>query len=457
MRKTKKFFSYLLVSIGFSIFSMPVFATDIMDIYNQALQSDPVYQAARSTRLSVRETVPQNVAGLLPTVAGTADQTRNVIQTLRAPPSASASKGTTVFNSSDYMLTLTQPLINFGNWMLVRQADATAKQADATFGAAGQNLIFRVAQAYFNVLLAQDVLRATEAQKAANARQLDQVQQRFKVGLDAVTSVYNAQAQYDATVAQEITDQNALRNSQEALRQLTGLYYTTIENFKIEIPLITPQPANIEQWVSAAEKQNLTLLASRFATEAARANVKVNFAGHLPTLSAVGTYERSNGQSLGTVNTNNKTAGLQLTLPIFQGGLIASQTRQAEYDYATASANRENIYRQTIVKTRQNYNDVLAGISKIKADRQAIVSAQSSLDSTEESFKVGTRTIVDVLLSVQTLYLAQRVYATDEYAYLLSTLALKQSAGLLSVNDLNAINTWIHAVPEKNTAKKLRG
>lgn len=432
--------------------TMPVWADDLMEIYSQALQSDPVYQAAKSTRLSNREALPQSVAGLLPAISGTTNTNTNVQETLNLPQGSSTPTGTQRFNSNGYTLSLTQTVFNFATLMQVREASATAKEADATFGAAAQDLLVRVAQDYFNVLQAQDVLRATEAQKASSARQLDQEQERFKVGLDPITSVYDAKAQYDGVVALEIADQNSLRNSQEALRQLTGQYYASIEGLKIELPLITPQPADVEQWADVAEKENLTLLAARFATVAARENVKVNFAGHLPSLSAVGSYTRSNTQQYGTPNTNTRAAGLQLNLPIFEGGLVTSQTRQAEDNYATASANMEDTYRQTIVTVHQQYNNIISGMGQIKADRQAIVSAQASLDSTEESYKVGTRTIVDVLLAQQRLYQTQRTYAQDEYAYLISTILLKQAAGTLTVADLQAINVWLHTPKTKPSA-----
>jgi outer membrane protein len=447
----KKTILSVVLAVGASGAIAPAYATDLMDIYNQALQSDQTYQAAQSTRLSDREVLPQSIAALMPQLSGTANTTGNKSTILNTSALSSNGNplGTTRFNSNGYGLTLTQPIFNFASWMTVRQASATAKQADATFAAAGQDLIVRVAQAYFNVLQAEDELSYSEAQKTASAKQLDQVQERFKVGLDAITSVYDAQAQYDKAVAQEIGDQNTLSDNKEALRQLTGQYYSEVETLKIELPLITPQPADVEQWVNTAEKQNLSYLASRYATQAARANVKINFAGHMPVLNAVGTYAKSNGSNSGTTDLNSSSAGLQVTVPIFQGGLILSQTRQAEDNYATASANMEASYRQTVVTTRQKYNDVITGISKIKADRQAILSAQSSLDSTQESFKVGTRTIVDVLISLQNLYQAKRVYAQDEYQYINDTLALKEAAGTLTANDLQAINAWLHIPAEK--------
>lgn len=442
-------FKFLIAILTLGL-SAPVFATDLMDIYQQALVSDQVFQAAKSTRLSVGESVPQSIAPLLPqlSIQG-ANTTWNYNKTTSVSVATGATPsdqlGTVKYNSNSYTLTLSQPLINFSQWMLVNKAQATVNQANATFGAAAQDLIIRVATAYFNVLLAQDNLQVSQAQTNANAEQLKQARQRYEVGMDAIVAVNDAQASFDKANAQQIAAENALRNAQEALRQLTGQTYVSIEGFKITLPLLSPNPSDAEAWVSAGVKQNLTLLAQRFATEAARENIKVNMGGHLPTVNAVGTYGRNNGQTLGTTNTLNGAVSLQVSVPLYQGGLVNSQVRQAQDDYATASAQRENTYRAVMVSTRQNYNNVLSGISKLKADRQAIVSAQSSVDSTSAQYKVGASTMVDVLTALENLFAAKQIYATDQYNYLLSTLQLKQAAGTLGPNDLQEINQWLHA------------
>jgi len=439
----KKIISRYLLALSLTSLATPAFATDLVDIFQQAVDSDPVYQAAKSTRLSVHEQLPQSVAALLPNLSATASAATNNTNILTAAPATGLQTGSATYSSNGYAINLTQPLISFSDWMQVSKANATVKQADANFGAATQDLIIRVATAYFNVLQAQESLSYVQAQKAVTVRQLDQAKHRFNAGENAMTSVYDAQAAYDKAVAQEITAQNILRNNQEALRQLTGQTYSSLDSFKTAIPLLTPKPANIEQWITASTRQNLPLLAQGFAVQAARENIKVNFGGHLPTVDAVGSYGRTNGQVEG-VNQTQSSAGIQVTIPLFAGGMVNSQVRQAQYDYQTATSNRENTYRSVIITTRQKYNDVLAGISKIKADRQTILSAQASLDSTEEGYKVGSSTMVDVLIAVQNLYNAKQALTLDEYNYLLSTLQLKQAAGTLSPNDLAEINKWLH-------------
>lgn len=445
-------------------FSLPAFATDLMEIYQEATQYDQVFQAAKATRLSVGETLPQNIAPLLPQLSAIANTTGNYYNALVAPKTPpilagdipTDNTGIKKYNSNGYTVTLTQPLINFNQWMLVSKAKATVNQANATFGAAAQALIIRVAQAYFNVLLAQDNLEFAQAQTKANAEKLKLAQQRYAVGMDAIASVNDAQAGYDRTYAQQIAAENNLRNANEALRQITGQTYSHLESFKTAIPLLTPRPYNVEDWVNAGAKQNLTLLAQRFATEAARENIKANFGNHLPTVSAVGTYGPNYGQQLGTVNAVQASAAIQVNVPLYQGGLVNSQVRQAEDDYATAAANRENAYRTVVVGVRQNYNNVMAGISKIKADQQAIVSAQSSLDSNTEQYKVGTSTMIDVLIALQNVYNAKQNYASDQYNYLLSTLQLKQAAGTLGPNDLAEINLWLHSRAAKSQNAKTK-
>ena len=430
--------------LGLSLLFTPytsTFAADLIDIYKAALNSDPIYQAAVSTRLSQREAIPQSVAALLPNISAQANISNNY-QNITQPPTTGQSNRLSNFQSQGYNISIRQPLINVNDWLAVKQANNTGKQADLSLAAAAQDLIFRVATAYFNVLSAQDTLRFTQAEKAANSKQLNQAQKRVQVGLDALTSVYEAKAAYDKSLATEISAENTLRNNQEALRQLTGQTYSSIKAFTKNIPLQNPQPNNIERWINAATQNNLKLMAARYGVEVAREKIKIQASGHLPSLSLIGSYGKNdtfnNVPSL--LNKNGGTLGLELDVPLFAGGAVSSKTRQAQYDFQTASANLDNTYRLLIINTRQKYNDVLADISKITAEQQAIKSAKLSLDSTEESYKAGTRTIVDVLIAQQNLYDAKRNAASDQYNYLLDTLLLKQDAGSLKLDDLTQIN-----------------
>jgi outer membrane protein len=427
----------------FFAYFTPTFAADLMDIYKAALNSDPTYQAAVSTRLSQREAIPQSVAVLLPNISAQANISNNY-QTINQPPTPEQPNGISNLQSQGYNISIRQPLINVNAWLALKQASSIGKQADLTLAAAAQDLIFRVASAYFNVLSAQDTLRFYQAEKTADSKQLNQAQKRVQVGLDALTSVYEAKAAYDKSVATEISAENNLRNNQEGLRQLTGQTYSSINRFAKKIPLQTPQPNNIEDWVNAATQNNLKLIAARYGVEISREKIKMQASGHLPSLSLIGNYGNTDtfNNAPNSLNKRVGTLGFELDIPLFAGGAVSSKTRQAQYDFQTASANLDNTYRRLIINTRQKYNDVLADISKIKAEQQAIKSAQLSLGSTEESYKAGTRTIVDVLIAQQSLYDVKRTAASDQYTYLLDTLLLKQAAGSLKPDDLMQINQW---------------
>jgi len=446
----KKNFFRILACAGLSCITLPAWAADLMEVYQQGVQSDPIYQAAVSTRLSTREIIPQSLAALLPNLSGVADTTGNRTST-DDPLGPNVLVGTQHYNSKGYTVTLTQPVFNFAAWYGLRGAKHTAKQADATLANSAQNLILRVAQDYFNVLLAEDNLRFALAEKAAYASQLHQAKERFSVGVNAITDVYNAQASYDSSVANVIASQNTLRNNQEALRQITGRVYPELEGLKIDVPLNPPVPNDMEQWVASSEKNNTNLLSYVYAMETAREQIKINKSGHLPTVSVVGTYSRaSTGADNGPGQTDDRAIGLQLSMPIFSGGLVNSQVRQAKDNFQTADENRENAYRQATVSTRQYYNNVISGISQIQADQATILSSQSSLESTQESYKVGTRTIVDVLNAEQTLYQSKSTYASDVYNYIINTLQLKYYAGTLGPNDLAEINQWLHGPDRRN-------
>lgn len=428
------------------LFVTNVFAVDLMQAYRDALMNDPTFRAAISTRLSQRETKSQALSALLPNVAGSAVLEQNhtkVKSSVFGVPS-----GTATLNAYDYQLNLTQPVFDYSRWMKLRQVNAIVKQAQANFDAQAQNLMIRVAKAYFDVLQAEDNLRYTTAEKEANAKQYQQANERYRVGVEPITSVYEAKASYDASIAAEIAAKNTVANSYEALWQITGKHYTSLAKLRDNnLPLIKPTPANVDDWVNTAQKQNYTLLAAKYAMQASKENVKVQRGGHIPTLDFIASYDSQKNNQVffedGDISTKTGSFGVQLTVPVFQGGYVNSQSKQAAYDYQTSVAQFHQSYRSTVSGTRQSFNDVISGISKIKADRQAVISAISSLDSTTASYQVGTRTMVDVLNEQKNLYNSQRQLAVDQYAYLNSILALKQYAGILSANDLIELNNWL--------------
>ncbi|CAM4447604.1 MAG: Outer membrane protein TolC [Legionellaceae bacterium] len=440
--------SIFLMGLGFSMSS---YAIDLMAVYEQAQSFDPQLQKAVATRMSIRENKPLSESALLPSIgaqASTAEyHSHNSLPISENNPVKNYTYGVTT-----YSLSISQPLFNFASWMNLRQVDARLKQADASYGVALQELILRTAKAYFSVLQSEDVLRITQAQKKLLARQSNEAKQRFEVGFNTITDVYNAQASYDKVVAQEINDQNDVNNQYEALRMITGKRYSELALLNKKIPLISPNPANIDQWVKAAEAQNLQLIAAKFSQEAMREAIKVKAAGHLPTVDASGTYARSNGGSSATYIpgvVEGTSLGLTLKVPLYQGGAVNAQTRQAQYDYQAAVSDMEITHQSVLSNTRQYYANVLADIQRLKADRVFVKSARSAYESNLAAYQVGTKTNIDVLSAQKDLFDAQRKYSTDQYTYIMNTLVLKQIAGTLNPMDLKMINSWLKTMDEK--------
>lgn len=420
-------------------------AENLQDVYARAQQSDPQIRAAEQAHMAALEAKPQSRAGLLPQINFSAQTQWNDTDIKKASVAAIPT-GKKQYNSSSYTLSLSQVLYNHATFVKLQQADASIAQADAQYTGAQQDLIVRVAQAYFNVLAAQDGLQFAQAEKRAIAQQLKQTQQRFDVGLSAITDVREAQAGFDGAVAQEIVAQNQVDTAREALREITGQDDRNLAAVPDDIPLVTPTPDNIDKWVDTALQQNLQLLAAEAATRVAQQQMNLTEAGHYPTLSIVGSRTHSDtlqSPTFGT-QTDSDVIALQLNVPLFAGGAVSSQVRQSTYLYGQAKDSEDQARRAVVRSTRDAFLGVTAGISTVQARKQALVSAQTALQATEAGFKVGTRTALDVLNAQQTLFGAQRDYAQSRYNYIMATLKLKQAAGTLSANDVKLINAWLH-------------
>lgn len=434
-------------------------AANLIDVYQQAIINDQIFQQAISQRLVTREGVPISIANLLPNVSLALNPS---ITRSSFSGSAFGVEPTTGIplsprnNTLRYYsitLTATQTIFNFAQFANVAGAYANAKGADATLNAALQDLIVRVAKAYFAVLKDEDNVSYTEASKLAYAQQLDQVRQQYKVGLKTITDVYTAEASYESAVAKNIAAQTQLTNDRENLRVITGTYYPNLSPLSDHFPLIVPQPENVEEWVSVAQSQNWSIRAQQYAVSAARQNVKQQVAGHLPTVQLQGTLDRLysnniNGytsfiQRNGPGTETDRKIGLNINVPIFSGGGVVALTNQAIYNLRLVQEKLEQTLRNTINTTRQSYLGVISGISQIKADKQAIKSNISSVNGMEASYRVGTETLVNVLNQREKLLQAQTQYATDRYSFVNSVLTLKQAAGTLSFGDLVALNSWL--------------
>jgi outer membrane protein len=437
-------------------------AADLMEVYQQALFSDPVYQQAVSQRLSDQESAPIARSALFPQAAINGGPS---LTKFHQSPSQGSPAIRTTSRGYSFTLSLSQTVFNYAQFKALAGANAVSKEADATLNAAKQSLMLRVAQAYFTVLKDEDNLVYNEANKKAFNKQHDQINQQYKVGLKTITDVYTAKASYDTASAAYIAAQTTLADDKENLRAITGNIYPTLGTLSRHFPLISPQPANMDEWVQTAEQQNWSIKAAQFATAAARENVKQQFGGHIPTVSLQGAYNVAYNNNLtGSAATGSASSGseeltpylpptkahtsdasvtLNFGVPIFQGGQVVAQTDQARYGYQVATQKLEQTIRATVNTTRQSYLGVIAGIQQINADRQAIKSTISSMEGLEAGYRVGTQTLVDVLNQQQKVFQAETQYATDRYAYVNNLLSLKQAAGTLSAEDLQAINAWL--------------
>ncbi len=417
-------------------------AEDLLEIYRLAQESDPQLRAAEAGNQAAQQVRAQSRAALLPQLNFGADYTHHESD---IQASTIGSTGTTDYDSNSYTLNLRQSIYHHDYYVQLKQADARIAQANAEYEGARQGLILRAAEAYFNLLGAQDSLATAEATKRAISQQLRQTQQRFEVGLSAITDVHEAQAAYDIAVAAELAAKSQVDNARENLREIIGRDPVALAVLKEELPLLVPEPADINQWVETAQQQNLSLLATEAAARAAREEMNRRQAGHYPTLDLVANHSYSDTMDSPTFGTEqtDTTIGIQLNVPIYSGGLTTAQTREARALYTQAQEALEQQRRATVRESRNAFLGVTTGISQVQARKQALASAQTALEATQAGFEVGTRTIVDVLDAQRVRYTAQSDYLRARYDYLLATLRLKQAAGSLNETDIVQINTWL--------------
>jgi outer membrane protein len=415
----------------------PAAAEDLLQVYRQALDSDPVLKSAVASQQASQENIPQARALFLPNLGASAKQGRSSgsIDASANSPSKDFS-----FNTSSYAVTLSQPIYNRGSLVQQRLAESTVKQADVDLLNAQSDLILRVARDYFTVLAALDNLTFATAEKDAFARQLEQANRRFEVGLATITDVYDAQARFDGAVSSEIDAINTLANAREQLRQLTGQEYAKLSILSERMPLTLPDPKDPEVWVRMALEDNLLLRSAGFSVDQSRENIQLQRAGHYPTLDVSANSAMVDD---GSVDTTINQVNLQLTIPLYTGGAVSSRSRQAAYNYEAARQSLENQQRDTIRTVRNAYRGQETAISQVKALDRTRVSTRSALEATQAGYEVGTRTIVDVLNAERDVYRAERDYASARYSYVVNFLTLRQAAGQLSEKDVTELNGWL--------------
>jgi outer membrane protein len=461
-----------LLTVALALAAMPFasHAEDLLDAYRQARANDPVLSQADSTRLATGEGVVQARALLLPQVNAqlslnqsdpngpsrsiVTDAAGNPVIDGNGNPVLTGDAGHT--RTRDVSASISQSVLDLSRYADLKAAKSSSQAQDATYEAALQQLATRVATAYFQVLTNDDALTFAKANEQALARQLERAQQRFDVGLAAITDVQDAKAQHDTAVANVITAENTLADSREALTQITGKPADNLKKLREDLPMDAPSPNDPKAWVAEAVKNNPTIVASQYNVDSAEHSISSARAGHLPTIDATLGYSKTTAwtQNAGTASTagtlgsgsngrGGTTVGLTLNVPNITGGATQSRVRQTIYQRDAAQHSLEATRRQVVRDTLNFYRSVVAGISKVEATKAAVQSSESARDATQAGFEVGTRTIVDVLLAQQNLTQALSDYSQARHQFILDKLLLKQTAGTVDVKDLEAVNALL--------------
>ncbi|NOY66533.1 MAG: TolC family outer membrane protein [Gammaproteobacteria bacterium] len=415
----------------------PARADDLVSVYQLVNSTDPQLKAAEAGHRAVLTSNDKTRALLLPTASISANTSKNKLDSSISNPPKSQ------FDNSAYNLSISQPVFHYNAFILRKQANINIRESSASLAATQQEVILKTAERYFDLLSSHANLEFAQSEKKAIAKQLEQAKKRFDVGLIAITDVHEARSAYDLAIASEITAINQLDSAGEALSEITGRTHHRLAKLINDLPLHKPDPENMADWVDIATRQNLELQALKLKAKVSQEEIKLQRAGHYPTLDLVANHKFSDtGGDFGRRSTTNSIA-LQLNVPLYQGGLITAQTREAAHRYSQAIFNLEQQRRTILRKTRDAYRGVINGISQVKALKQANISSKSALETTQAGFDVGTRTIVDVLLAQRTLFRSIRDYDQARHQYIVNMLRLKLSAGTLSPDDLKYFNQWL--------------
>jgi outer membrane protein len=425
-------------------------ASDLIGAYQQALANDAQYASARAALAAGQEKTPQGRALLMPTVAVSGSNTRSnnefspngAVAPGANPAGASSSLGQQSANrhTNSYSLTLSQPLFRWANWQQYQQGKLAQASAEALFAQTQQDLITRVAQAYFDVLTAQDNLRVTQAQKVATTQQLASARRNFEVGTQTITDTHEAQAAYDLIVAQEFAILSELENKRAALQAIVGptLDPAGLAPLRSGVMIARPAPALIAPWVASAEQQNYGVIGAQLALELARRDIERNRAGHYPTLDLVANAGHSYTTGYGA--TNNSAIGVQWNVPLFNGFAVTSRVRESIALEEKARNDLESARRNAALGARQAFLGVNSGLAQVRALEAAEVSSQSALESNKLGYEVGVRINIDVLNAQRQLFTTQKDLAKARYDTIISGLRLKSSAGTLNEADLVPVN-----------------
>ncbi len=424
-------------------------AEDLLDVYKYARANDARFNAARNEYMALRQALPQARGTYLPNIALSAD-TIETDQEIISSDNEVFGSGKSTFDTDVYAVTLTQPVFRLSNIVQIKQAGAAVREAYANFVAAEQDLMLRTASAYLGALAAQDNVGLTEAQKKAIERQLKLAEKRLQVGLATITDKHEAKARFEFSRARVIEAESTLDDSYEALAEITGVDRVPLVPLSPDIVLTPPQPASADAWISKALAQNVSLQARKHAMEVARREIQRQRAEYYPTVDLVGSHNRRDtGGSLfgGGSEVETTDVILRLALPIFQGGQTLYRTREASYRFRQAADELEAQRRLVRRQTREAFLGTNTGISKASAFEQSVLSQETALNAKIKGFEAGVGTNLAVLDAQRDLYLAKRDHLQARYDYLLSSLRLKQSAGILSPADLAQVNQMLAGQP----------
>lgn len=427
-----------LLALATLAVSLTASATSLQTVYEQALQNDPALAAAVASAQANQESAGIALGGVGPSLAFTADMYQSTTE---------VGSTSTDANSRSYGLQFKQPLLNANSWYTYGAASAQADAGKIQDQLAYQDLVVRVAEAYFNVLRADTTLASAKAEEAAVKRQLEQTEQRFKVGLIAITDVHEARAVYDGATVTLIAAQSQLDIAYEALAQLTGERYTSVDALKVEIPLTGPVPADRAHWEQEALANSLNIKVASLSRDAAVSTHKAKRANHMPTLDLVAshTISESDAGVYADQEVTSTAVGLELNVPLFTSGSQYSSSKQAYYQRQSAEKQLESAQRGTLLQVRSYFRQLEADVARVKARKQAITSARSAQDATQTGYEVGTRNIVEVLQAQRSVFAAERDYEIARYDYVLDMLKFKQAVGLLNPDDLQEVNSWLMA------------
>ena len=424
-----------------AFFSLNAHATDLLQIYKDALANDAQYASARAALTAGQEKSVQGRSGLLPGVSLSGSDTKT-----RTETQLDAVSGERTLNgySNTWTLALSQPLFRWANWQQYEQGKLSVLVSEAQFAQAKQDLIVRVGQAYFDVLAAQDTLATLQAQKIATSEQLASAKRNFEVGTATITDTHEAQARYDLIIAQEYAGQSDLEVKRTALQQIIGKQAGELATLKAGIKLALPQPEKMDGWVTSAENQNFNVVASQVAVEIAKREIERNRAGHYPTVDLVATTGRNS--STGAASTSGSgvikptTIGVQWSVPIFAGFAVDSKVKEAIALEDKARSDFETARRAAAQGARQAFFGVTSGLAQVKAYEAAEISSLSALESNKLGYQVGVRINIDVLNAQQQLYTTRQTLAKARYDTIMNGLKLKSAAGTLKEQDLEEVN-----------------